>query len=113
MSGHMVSPPEKTACSLASECPGCLGEEAPTLPTGPEGDYGPWLRALQEHTHTPQHIKVSPWFLILMTVAGSPPPLLGQRFHSDVWNRSETGIVVPGKLPQKDQVFQHILPLFL
>lgn len=63
------------------------------------------------NTHTPQHIKLSPRFLILLTVAGRPS--IGQRFHSDVWNRSEAGIVVPRKLPQKGQVLQHTFPLFL
>lgn len=35
---YIVSPSEKC---LASEYPGCLGEEASTLPTGQEGDCGP------------------------------------------------------------------------
>lgn len=46
-----------------------------------------------------------------MTVAGELH--LCPKFHSDVWNRSEGGLEVPGKLLRMDQVPQVYYFLFL
>lgn len=51
---------------------------------------------------TLHYTKLPSRYPVLMTVAGELH--LCPKFYSDVWNRSEGGLEVPGKLLRMDQV---------
>lgn len=107
VSGHRVSLPEKTAQPgiRVPRMPECRGLSSLPSPRHRGRDYGPCLGiAGHRQTDTLHYTKLPSWHPILMTVAGEL--YLCPKFHSDLWNRTEDGLEVPGKLLRMDQVPQ-------
>lgn len=113
VSGHRVSLPEKTAQPgiRVPRMPECRGLSSLPSPRHRGRDYGPCLGiAGHRQTDTLHYTKLPSWHPVLMTVAGEL--YLCPKFHSDVWNRTEDGLEVPGKLLRMDQVPQLYYSLY-
>lgn len=76
----------------------------PLFPQAQRETVGP-DSGLCRNTHTPQHIKLSPWFLILMTVAGSPPPALAKGFTQMSGTEVRLELWYQGSYPRRTKSF--------